>query len=78
MVTYQPPDINDVPIIDAIKLSTVSSSCTAVLAARALGISFGDEFVEACFRNRPGREQEASDVAAKQAQPKAKKAASSL
>jgi hypothetical protein len=57
MVTYQPPDMDDVPIIDAIKLSTVSSHCSAVLAARALGISFGDPFVEACFRNRPAGQE---------------------
>jgi 6-phosphofructokinase 1 len=64
MVTYQPPDMSDVPLIDAIKLSTVSSRCSAVLAARALGISFGDEFVEACFRNRPpGGEQAVAEAA---------------
>ncbi len=50
MVTYQPPEMNDVPIIDAITLSSVCPSCSAVQAARALGISFGDDSVEACFR----------------------------
>jgi phosphofructokinase-like protein len=48
MVTYQPPDMNDVAIIDAIKLATVSPICSAVQAARALGVSFGDE-----YRGRP-------------------------
>jgi 6-phosphofructokinase 1 len=43
MVTYQPPEIEDVPILDAIRLSTVSPDCSAVQAARALGISFGDD-----------------------------------
>lgn len=57
MVTYQPPDMNSVPILDAIKLSTVSPHCSAVLGARALGISFGDKFVEACFRNPPAEQQ---------------------
>src|SRR5207244_13301869 len=37
MVTYQPPDMLDVPIIDAIKLSTVDTACSAVQAARAMG-----------------------------------------
>jgi 6-phosphofructokinase 1 len=43
MVCYQPPAINSVPILDAVnRLSTVDPSSSAVLAARALGISFGD------------------------------------
>lgn len=44
MVTYWPPDMNSVPIIDAIKLATVCPTCSAVQAARALGICFGDDF----------------------------------
>jgi 6-phosphofructokinase 1 len=54
MVTYHPPEMNDVPIIDAIKLSSVCPNCSAVQAARALGISFGDDPVEACFRSSAG------------------------
>lgn len=43
MVCYQPPQINSVPIIDAVnRLSTVDVDGSAVQAARALGISFGD------------------------------------
>jgi 6-phosphofructokinase 1 len=42
MVTYWPPDLNSTPIAEAIKLSTVCPDCSAVQAARALGISFGD------------------------------------
>ncbi len=54
MVTYQPPDTSDVPIIDAIKLSTVCPNCSAVQAARALGISFGDDYHELPFKHQPG------------------------
>jgi ATP-dependent phosphofructokinase / diphosphate-dependent phosphofructokinase len=50
MVTYQPPDMLEVPIIDAIKLATVDQHCSAVQAARALGISFGDDSCEAPFQ----------------------------
>jgi 6-phosphofructokinase 1 len=53
MVTYQPPDMLSVPIIDAIKLATVNTSCSAVQAARALGISFGDDCKELPFRYQP-------------------------
>jgi 6-phosphofructokinase 1 len=43
MVCYQPPAISSVPILDAVnRLSTVNPNSSAVLAARALGISFGD------------------------------------
>jgi phosphofructokinase-like protein len=52
MVTYQPPDMSDVPIIDAIKLSTVCPNCSAVQAARALGISFGDDYHELPFKEQ--------------------------
>jgi 6-phosphofructokinase 1 len=50
MVTYQPPEIEDVPILDAIRLSTVSPDCSAVQAARALGISFGDDYHQPPFQ----------------------------
>jgi len=50
MVTYQPPDMLDVPIIDAIKLSTVCPNCSAVQAARALGICFGDDYTAPPFK----------------------------
>jgi len=44
MVCYHPPSINSVPILDAVnELCTVESDGSAVLAARALGISFGDK-----------------------------------
>jgi hypothetical protein len=42
MVSYWPPNMESVPILDAIKLDTVCPNCSAVQAARALGISFGD------------------------------------
>jgi len=43
MVCYDPPDITSIPIVEAIrKLSTVEPSSSAVQAARALGVSFGD------------------------------------
>ena len=44
MVCYRPPDITGVPIVDAIRhLSTVDPAGSAVQAARALGIGFGDD-----------------------------------
>jgi phosphofructokinase-like protein len=44
MVCYRPPDIDSVPITDAIReLSTVNPRGSAVQAARALGIGFGDD-----------------------------------
>jgi 6-phosphofructokinase 1 len=43
MVCYDPPDIRSIPISKAIdRLSTVDPHGSAVMAARALGISFGD------------------------------------
>lgn len=43
MVCYQPPAIDSVPILDAVnRLSRVQPHSSAVQAARALGISFGD------------------------------------
>jgi ATP-dependent phosphofructokinase / diphosphate-dependent phosphofructokinase len=43
MVCYQPPEILSVPIMEAVnKLRTVDRNGSAVQAARALGISFGD------------------------------------
>lgn len=43
MVCYHPPEIESVPIIQAVnKLRTVECGGSAVQAARALGISFGD------------------------------------
>jgi ATP-dependent phosphofructokinase / diphosphate-dependent phosphofructokinase len=44
MVTYQPPDMRNVPILEAITLATVCPNCSAVQAARALGVSFGDDY----------------------------------
>lgn len=44
MVCYRPPDITSVPIAEAIgRLSTVDPHGSAVQAARALGIGFGDD-----------------------------------
>jgi 6-phosphofructokinase 1 len=60
MVTYQPPDMKDVPIIDAITLATVCPNCSAVQAARALGVSFGDDYEDPPFKPNPtAQEQEA-------------------
>jgi 6-phosphofructokinase 1 len=43
MVCYDPPDIASIPIVEAIKqLSVVDVNGSAVQAARALGVSFGD------------------------------------
>ena len=43
MVCYQPPAIESVPIADAVNgLSQVDPDSSAVQAARALGVSFGD------------------------------------
>ena len=43
MVCYEAPSINDVDIADAIgRLNKVDSTCSAVQAARGLGVSFGD------------------------------------
>jgi 6-phosphofructokinase 1 len=60
MVTYQPPDMLDVPIIDAIKLATVCPNCSAVQAAKALGISFGDDQHELPFKYVPAAEKSAA------------------
>ncbi len=49
MVCYDPPNITSIPIQQAVQqLSTVDPDGSAVQAARALGISFGDSLV---FRN---------------------------
>jgi 6-phosphofructokinase len=53
MVTYQPPNMESVPIIDAIKLATVCPNCSAVQAARALGVCFGDDYHEPPFKYVP-------------------------
>lgn len=43
MVCYRPPQITSVPIREAVAtLARVDTNCSAVLAARAMGISFGD------------------------------------
>jgi len=59
MVTYQPPDMLDVPIASAIKLSSVCPSCSAVQAARALGVSFGDDYHELPFKHHPAKSEPA-------------------
>ncbi|MBS0202338.1 MAG: 6-phosphofructokinase [Planctomycetes bacterium] len=50
MVTYNPPNVESAAIIDAIHLSTVKLQSSAVQAARALGISFGDGSKEPPFK----------------------------
>ena len=62
MVMYQPPDMDSVPIIDAIKLSSVSPDCSAVQAARALGISLGDDYRDPPFKYEPPAEESASSA----------------
>jgi 6-phosphofructokinase 1 len=43
MICYNPPHMDSVPIIEAVnQLSTVNANGSAVQAARALGVSFGD------------------------------------
>jgi 6-phosphofructokinase 1 len=52
MVCYRPPDIASVPIAKAIgRLSTVDPHGSAVQAARALGIGFGDDEDGSLFGN---------------------------
>jgi 6-phosphofructokinase 1 len=57
MVCYRPPDIDSVSIAEATsRLSTVDPHGSAVQAARALGIGFGDDEVGASpFREGAGR-----------------------
>ncbi len=44
MVCYHPPEIRSIPIAQAVdKLSTVNPLGSAVVAARGLGVSFGDQ-----------------------------------
>ncbi len=61
MICYQPPLMGSVPIIDAIHLCTVDTVGCAVQAARALGISFGDDFRELPFRYVPEAPAEGSE-----------------
>ena len=43
MVAYDPPDVKSVQIHDAVdKISRVSPESSAVVAARTLGVSFGE------------------------------------
>jgi len=75
MVTYQPPDMLSVPIIDAIKLSTVDTGCSAVQAARALGISFGDDQHDLPFKYvAPAEEAATPGNGGRAGKPKAVKA----
>jgi phosphofructokinase-like protein len=50
MVCYDPPSMLSVPILDAIELSHVCPHSSAVQAARALGICFGDGYSDLPFR----------------------------
>jgi hypothetical protein len=46
MVCYDPPNIGSIPIVQSIKrLSVVDVNGSAVQAARALGVSFGDSAI---------------------------------
>jgi phosphofructokinase-like protein len=69
MVTYWPPDMGSVPIIDAVCLSSVDPSCSAVQAARALGVSFGDGNTEPPFKYTGPNEGEASNGNGAEAHP---------
>ena len=71
MVTYQPPDMREVPILDAITLSTVCPTCSAVQAARALGICFGDSYQDPPFKHTESlEEQQATGMASVPSPPK--------
>jgi len=61
MVTYWPPDMGSVPIIDAVCLSSVDPNCATVQAARAMGISFGDGNTEPPFKYTGESEAEVAD-----------------
>ncbi|NOY41684.1 MAG: 6-phosphofructokinase [Planctomycetes bacterium] len=53
MVCYQPPEIESVPIIEAVNLlRRVDANGSAVQAARALGVSFGDGRADDTFSFR--------------------------
>lgn len=55
MVCYQPPEISSIPISEAVKrISTVEPQGSAVVAARGLGVSFGDtaQFVNPFSKSR--------------------------
>jgi phosphofructokinase-like protein len=56
MVTYWPPDMGNCSLLDAIKLSSVNPGCSAVQAARALGVSFGDDCKAAPWSYKPEAE----------------------
>ena len=42
MICYRPPHIDSVAICDAVQLSRVELTSPMVVAARAIGMSFGD------------------------------------
>jgi 6-phosphofructokinase 1 len=52
MVCYHPPAMDSAPILDAIRLARVCPNSSAVQAARALGISFGDGYADSPFAPR--------------------------
>jgi ATP-dependent phosphofructokinase / diphosphate-dependent phosphofructokinase len=68
MVTYWPPDMSSVPILEAIQLSTVCPNCSAVQAARALGISFGDKCAGPPW-SAPAEVEEAANGHAERSEP---------
>jgi ATP-dependent phosphofructokinase / diphosphate-dependent phosphofructokinase len=79
MVTYQPPDMKDVAILDAIKLASVCPNCSAVQAARALGVSFGDDNKSPPFAYSPPAAASVEEPAATArlvARPRGKRASS--
>ena len=64
MVCYHPPDIESVPIIEAVnQLSCVDINSSAVQAARALGISFGDAACDEAPFHFDGREERTEELA---------------
>jgi phosphofructokinase-like protein len=64
MVSYQPPDIVNVPIKVAVgKLHRVTSSSSAVQAARALGVCFGEYHPKEILNSLDWDEREAKAIA---------------
>ena len=63
MISYQPPKIDSVPIIDAVNvLSSVDPESEAVQAARALGISFGDMTEGECPFGTTGAVEDTGEI----------------
>jgi phosphofructokinase-like protein len=64
MICYVPPEMNSVPILEAVhRIRQVDSHGAAVQAARALGISFGDDSDRNPFHVPSGKVATIADVA---------------